>query len=94
MFSAKIVEGLETIAKKFATQGHASFTQHGRVPENPNTGPLSRLSDADYEASPLPSAPTRYRAGGLERGPLRWISDTRTVKLDDELREALRKVGS
>jgi hypothetical protein len=32
----------------------------------------------------------------LERlgGPIRWISDTRTVKLDDQLRKALREVGS
>jgi hypothetical protein len=28
------------------------------------------------------------------RGPIRWISDTRTVKLEDQLREALREVGS
>jgi hypothetical protein len=28
------------------------------------------------------------------RGPIRWISDTRMVKLDDQLREALSEVGS
>jgi hypothetical protein len=27
------------------------------------------------------------------RGPIRWISDMRTVKLDDQLREAPREVG-
>jgi hypothetical protein len=46
MFSAKIVEGLETIAKKFATQGHASFTQHGRTPDAGG----NRVSEAEYDA--------------------------------------------
>jgi hypothetical protein len=46
MFSAKIVEGLETIAKKFATQGHASFTQHGRTPQDAP----GRASEAEYDA--------------------------------------------
>jgi hypothetical protein len=49
MFSHKIVEGLELIATKFATQGHASFTQHGRVPETGSKGPLSSLPDAEYD---------------------------------------------
>jgi hypothetical protein len=65
MFSAKIVEGLEVIAKKFATQGHASFTQHGREPETGgNGGPLSRLSDADYEAMPASERFRMSRLGG------------------------------
>jgi hypothetical protein len=36
------------------------------------------------------------RATVLERlrGPRRWISDMPTVKLNDQLREALREVGS
>jgi hypothetical protein len=46
LFSAKIVEGLEVIAKKFATQGHASFTQHGRTPEAGG----NRVSEAEYDA--------------------------------------------
>jgi hypothetical protein len=62
MFSAKIVEGLETIAKKFATQGHASFTQHGREPENPNRGPLSSMSEEQYNAM---SAAERFRVSRL-----------------------------
>jgi hypothetical protein len=62
MFSAKIVEGLEVIAKKFATQGHASFTQHGRVPDTSGNGPLSSMSDEVYNAT---SAAERYRLSRL-----------------------------
>jgi hypothetical protein len=45
MFSAKIVEGLEKIATKFATQGHASFTQRGRTPQDTQPG---RVSEDEY----------------------------------------------
>jgi hypothetical protein len=62
MFSAKIVEGLELIAKKFATQGHASFTQHGRVPDTSGKGPLSSMSEEQYNATP---AAERYRLSRL-----------------------------
>jgi hypothetical protein len=55
LFSAKIVEGLEVIAKKFTTQGHASFTQHGRTPQDTQPG---RVSEAEYDAM---SQSERYR---------------------------------
>jgi hypothetical protein len=65
MFSAKIVQALEVIATKFASQNHASFTQSGRVPETGgNGGPLSRLSDADYEAMPASERFRMSRLGG------------------------------
>jgi hypothetical protein len=50
MFSAKIVQGLEIIAKKMATQGHGSFRQDGREPNTGGKGPLSSMPDAEYDA--------------------------------------------
>jgi hypothetical protein len=62
MFSAKIVEGLELLAKRFATQGHASFTQHGREPDTTGRGPLSSMSEEQYNAT---SAAERFRLSRL-----------------------------
>jgi hypothetical protein len=50
MFSAKIVQGLELIAKKMGNQGAASFRQDGREPSTGGKGPLSSMSDAEYNA--------------------------------------------
>jgi hypothetical protein len=46
MFSAKIVQGLEVIAKKMASQGAASFSQAHREP----AGPQGRVSEEEYNA--------------------------------------------
>jgi hypothetical protein len=62
MFSAKIVEGLETIATKFATQGHASFTQHGRVPQDAP----GRVSEEVY-ATMTPAQRLDYTRGFDQR---------------------------
>jgi hypothetical protein len=45
MFSAKIVQGLELIAKKMGNQGAASFRQDGREPG----GQSGRVSEAEWE---------------------------------------------
>jgi hypothetical protein len=46
MFSARIVEGYELMAKKFSSQGVASFRQDGREPG----GQPGRVSEAEYDA--------------------------------------------
>jgi hypothetical protein len=62
MFSAKIVQGLETIQKKMVSQGAASFRQDGREPPGNAKGPLSSLSEAEYGAL---SAAERFRLSRL-----------------------------
>jgi hypothetical protein len=62
LLTADQIVGWERIISKAATQGHASFTQHGRTPDTAGQGPLSRLSDADYEAMP---ASERFRMSRL-----------------------------
>jgi hypothetical protein len=62
LLTADQIVGWERIISKAATQGHASFTQHGRTPDTAGQGPLSRLSDADYEAMP---ASERFRVSRL-----------------------------
>jgi hypothetical protein len=49
-FSEKQVRGLELLAKKFVSQGHASFSQAHREPNTGGRGPLSSMSDAEYSA--------------------------------------------
>jgi hypothetical protein len=49
-FSEKQVRGLELLANKMASQGHASFSQAHREPPNPNTGPLSSMSEEHYDS--------------------------------------------
>jgi hypothetical protein len=48
--SEKLARGFETLLQKFASQGVASFRQDGREPPNPNRGPLSSMSEAEYNA--------------------------------------------
>jgi hypothetical protein len=62
LLTADQIVGWERIISKAATQGHASFTQHGRVPENPNRGPLSSMSDEQYNSM---SASERFRLSRL-----------------------------
>jgi hypothetical protein len=50
MFSAKIVQGLEILATKMASQGHASFSQAHREPQVNGRGPLSSMGEAEYNA--------------------------------------------
>jgi hypothetical protein len=58
LVSAKQVEALELLAKKFASQGAASFSQVGRDNTPKGRGPLSSMSDEEYAATP---AHERYR---------------------------------
>jgi hypothetical protein len=58
MLTAGFVEGMEKIISKFASQGSASFSQAHREPQQNGRGPLSSMSDAEYEAT---SAQERYR---------------------------------
>jgi hypothetical protein len=62
LLTADQIVGWERIISKASTQGHASFVQHGRVPENPNRGPLSSMSDEQYNSM---SASERFRLSRL-----------------------------
>jgi hypothetical protein len=62
LVSAKQVEALELLAKKFASQGAASFSQIGRDNTPKGQGPLSRLDDATYDSM---SAQERFRLSRL-----------------------------
>jgi hypothetical protein len=51
LFSAKQVEAMEVIARKMGSQGAASFRQDGREPPSNGRGPLSSMSDTEYDAA-------------------------------------------
>jgi hypothetical protein len=50
LFSEKQVRGLELIATRMASQGAATFSQAHREPNTGDRGPLSSMSDAEYNA--------------------------------------------
>jgi hypothetical protein len=56
--TAKIVQGFEKIIGRHASQGVMPFRQDGREPTTPCKGPLSSMSDAEYNAL---SAADRFR---------------------------------
>jgi hypothetical protein len=56
------------------------------LPASRRPGEPSPSLAAMSSATPMGAAAVLERL----RGPIRWISDTRTVKLDDQLREALK----
>lgn len=62
MVTARIVQGLEKLMTKMATQGHASFRQDGREPQSNSKGPLSSMSEEQYNAT---SAQERFRLSRL-----------------------------
>jgi hypothetical protein len=46
LVTSRIIEGFEKIMTRHSTQGHASFTQHGRTPQDAQPG---RVSEAEYD---------------------------------------------
>jgi hypothetical protein len=62
LLTADQITGWEKIIAKTTTQGHASFTQHGREPSIPGNGPLSSMSDEQYNSM---SASERFRLSRL-----------------------------
>jgi hypothetical protein len=62
MVTAKIVEGFEKLMTKMGTQGHASFRQDGREVDRGGKGPLSQMSEEQYNATP---ASERFRLSRL-----------------------------
>jgi hypothetical protein len=62
LLPAKAVEGLEKLMTKMGTQGHASFRQDGREVNNNGKGPLSSMSEEQYNATP---ASERFRLSRL-----------------------------
>jgi hypothetical protein len=62
VFSEKQFRGLEVLANKFASQNVMPFRQDGREVNHGGNGPLSRLSEAEYDAM---SASERFRISRL-----------------------------
>jgi hypothetical protein len=62
MYSAGVVKALEKMASKFQNQNAASFSQAHREPPNPNTGPLSSMSEEHYDSL---SAAEKFRISRL-----------------------------
>jgi hypothetical protein len=50
LVTARIIEGFEKIINRHTSQGTASFRQDGREPPPAGKGPLSSMSDAEYDA--------------------------------------------
>jgi hypothetical protein len=48
LFTADQITGFERLIRRVTNGGAASFRQDGREPHNPNTGPLSSMSEAEY----------------------------------------------
>jgi hypothetical protein len=62
LFSERQVLALERIALKFASQGSASFSQAHREPQSNGKGPLSSMSEEQYNSTP---AAERFRLSRL-----------------------------
>jgi hypothetical protein len=62
LFSEKQVLALEKLAIKFSSQGAASFRQDGREVDRGGKGPLSQMSEEEYNATP---AGERFRLSRL-----------------------------